>query len=105
MSILQQNINYRTDKLFSVQVNGAIVASDITREAAQAYIVNRKPRDSVYVYLTERPLEDKRRKRPRLTPPIPRLPSMRVSDAEREKLRAALLADGTLTEENEHGNT
>lgn len=92
-------MNYRDDKLFNVQIDGSIVAAGITREAAQAYLNARTPKQSVFVYLQDRPLIG--RKKQRLTPPIPRLPSMRVSEAERDKLRAALLADGTMTEEGE----
>ena len=84
-------MSYRTDKLFCVRVNGAIVAADITRKAAQQYLDNRQRGEFVQVYLAEKPIEG--RPKPRLTPPIPRLPSMKVSAKEREKLLAKLAAD------------
>jgi hypothetical protein len=90
--------DYRTDKLFNVRINGVLVAADITREAAQPYLNNRKPREFLQVYLAERPLEG-RRGTSGNAPPIPRMPSLRVSEKEREKLRAALPADGTMSED------
>ena len=87
----------RTDKLFNMDMDGVRVATGITRDEAEKYLRTREAvgARSCYVYLLERPLEGAGRPKFR-APPIPRLPSMRVSGADRQKLTDKLLADGTL---------
>ena len=87
-----------TDKLFNVDMDGVRVATGITREEAEKYLRTREAvgARACYVYLLERPLDAAGRPKWR-APPIPRLPPMRVSDADRQKLTDKLLADGTLT--------
>jgi len=84
------------ERLFNVDMNGARVATGVTREDAEKYLDARRAAGtgSCYVYLMDKPLESRRK--PRWAPPIPRLPSLRVSAATRQKLTDALLADGTL---------
>ena len=86
----------RTDKVFNVRINGALVAESVTRAAAEKYLTGRAPFTFVQVYLADHPLDS--RPRLRLAPALPRPVSLRVSEAERAKLRAKLLADGTLVE-------
>lgn len=86
----------KDERLFNVDMNGARVATGVTREAAQAYQDAPRGPDfkSCYVYLMDKPLQG-RRKAWR-APSVPRLPSLRVSAAERQKLTDALRADGTM---------
>jgi hypothetical protein len=85
------------DRLFNVDVNGQRVATGITREAASVYQVARRESGTgtCYVYLTDRPAPADRR-RAYSAQSIPRLPSMRVSAATRQKLTDTLLAEGIL---------
>ena len=86
-----------SDKLFNVDMDGVRVATGIPREEAEKYLRAREEigARACYVYLLERPLDAAGRPKWR-APSIPRLPSMRVSDADRQKLTDKLLADGTL---------
>ena len=86
-----------TDKLFNVDMDGVRIATGITRDEAEKYLRTREAvgARSCYVYLMERPLTGAGRPKVRIQH-IPRLPPMRVSDADRRKLTDKLLADGTL---------
>ena len=84
---------FRDDALFSVEHNGQTVVASISRKAADLYLYGPdRLRGSVRVYLTARPLEG--RKAAWRAPTVPRMPSMRVSAAERAKLLDKLTADG-----------
>ena len=91
-----------TDKLFNVDMDGIRVATGITRDEAEKYLRTREQLGarSCYVYLLERPLEGAGRPKFKAAP-IPRLPPMRVSDADRQKLTDKLLADVTLMRDDQ----
>lgn len=86
----------RGEVLFNVDMDGARVATGVTRDAADA--IKYAPREvafrSCYVYLMDRPLAG--RKPAWRQARIPRLPSLRVAAETRQKLTDALRADGTL---------
>lgn len=88
--------------LFNVRFNGVLVAESVTREVAQKYLDERRfaGKGFCQVYLADRPIEARRS--PAHLAHLPKRLSLKVSDAEREKLRAKFLTDGTLTEEPEH---
>lgn len=85
----------RTDALFNVRHNGVDVAIGVSRKAADDILYKPgRERGSWQVYLTDRPLEE--RKPAWRSQPIPRMPSLRVSAAERAKLLERLIAVGTM---------
>ena len=88
------------ERLFNVDGDGQRIATGVNCAAAQQLKLERAGRfRSCYIYLMDRPLE----KRRYLWYParIPRLPSLRVSAKERQKLTEKLLTDGTLIQETE----
>jgi len=82
----------RDERLFNVRVNGVDVATGILRDDCEAYLG--KKLGFVQVYLTERPLEDRRHWYRQQH--LPRVASLRCSDAERAKILARLHADRTI---------
>ena len=88
----------KDERLFNVDMNGARVATGVSRDEASVYQVARRVAGtgSCYVYLMDKPLTGRRAAW--RAPSIPRLPGLKVSAATRQKLRDALLIDGTLIE-------
>jgi hypothetical protein len=87
---IDYRIDYRTDALFNVRIDGTDVAKEITRSAAQLLMDNRVRPSFVQVYLSDRPLEGRKTWHAQ---PLQRKESLKCSDAKRVKIMARLHAD------------